>query len=179
MIASRTRHCLSSASVVIAGSREDESFSMPITLLTCSSLEIMFNRTSGKSSFSICRKIGKRWLIVSFLPKMGANPLISDPRAARTCCEESVTSSSTLGMISFSKVSRSTSAQKPGICFAMALLTSASVSLRSLTKAGTRSRLITSSSTAFAIFSKRSATMYRTRQLRSSNRLRRAFRSTP
>jgi hypothetical protein len=42
----------------------------------------------------------------------------------------------------------------PGICPAIALRTSASVSLRSLTNAGTRSRLTTSSSTAFAIWTR-------------------------
>lgn len=38
---------------------------------------------------------------------------------------------------------------------------------------------MTSSSTAFAIFSNRSATMYRTLQLLSSNKLLNAFSSTP
>jgi len=75
-----------------------------------------------------------------------------------------------LGITSWRRVSRSKRAQNPsyvsqvakicvpdrslpGICPAIAVRTSASVSLSNLTKAGTRSRLTTSSSTAFAICS--------------------------
>src|ERR1035438_8646740 len=54
-------------------------------------------------------------------------------------------------MMSLSRVVLSTSLQKPGICPAIAVRTSASVSFRSFTKAGTRSLVTTSSSTAFAI----------------------------
>lgn len=87
----------------------------------------------------------------SCLPKIGASPLIWVPRAARTCWDGSETRSSTELMISLRSVSRSTRLQKPGIWPAIAVRTSASLSLRSLTKAGTKSRDTTSSSTALAI----------------------------
>lgn len=90
----------------------------------------------------------------SCLPKMGASPLIWVPRAARTCCEVSETKSSTELIMSLRRTFRSTSAQKPGICPAIAVRTSASLSLSSLTNAGTRSRETTSSSTALAIYSR-------------------------
>ena len=145
----------------------------------------MCNRTSGNSSLSIWRNIGKRWEIVlgvcqhhrlnecdtegaySSLPRIGASPLIWVPSAALTCCEVSETKSSMLVMISFKRVSRSSNVQKPihvsrneafsqrgskpGIWPAIAVRTSASLSLRSFTKAGTRSLDTVSSSTAFAI----------------------------
>lgn len=106
----------------------------------------------------------------SSLPRIGAKPLICVPKAARTCWEVSDTKSSMLVIISLSNVSRSSSPQKPeqnkrsilpdacrgprdlpGICPAMAVRTSASVSFNSFTNAGTRSRVTVSSSTAFAI----------------------------
>lgn len=84
-----------------------------------------------------------------------------------------------LAMISLRRVSLSKSVQKPGIWLAIAVLTSASLSFNNFTKAGTRSRVTTSSLTAFAIFSNFSATIYLTLQLLSSNRLRRAVSKTP
>lgn len=91
----------------------------------------MCSRTSGNSSLSICRNIGRRCAIVllvisdhwrttslytySSLPNMGARPLICVPKAARTCWDESETRSSTLDMISFRSVSRSSKPQKPCI----------------------------------------------------------------
>lgn len=51
----------------------------------------------------------------SCLPRIGANPLICVPKAARTCCELSDTRSSTLPIMSLSRVDRSTKAQNPGI----------------------------------------------------------------
>ena len=71
MMANRTRHCLSSASWTIAGSRDCERSSIPMTVhkklvgisqetresimpwLTNSSLEMICKRTSGNSSLSI------------------------------------------------------------------------------------------------------------------------------
>ena len=81
IMASLTRHCLSSASWTIAGRSDCERSSMPITnyvrseiihryfenyapWLTSSSFEMMWRRTSGNSSFSIWRNIGRRWSIV-------------------------------------------------------------------------------------------------------------------
>ena len=109
-------------------------------------------------------------IVYSSLPRIGAKPLICVPKAARTCWEVSDTKSSMLVIISLSNVSRSSSPQKPGqnersvlsdgrhgckdlpgICPAMAVRTSASVSFNSFTNAGTRSRVTVSSSTAFAI----------------------------
>ena len=49
----------------------------------------------------------------SSLPRIGARPLICVPRAARTCCDVSETKSSTLVIISLSRVSLSNSPQKP------------------------------------------------------------------
>ena len=76
MIANRTLHCLSSASCMMAGRRCSDRGLIPITvngqsmgrdraalytpLFTSSSLEMMCNRTSGKSSLSICWNIGSR-----------------------------------------------------------------------------------------------------------------------
>lgn len=110
--------------------------------------EEVFGGSSTRSAFEPKQSYGVSY---SCLPKIGARPLIWLPKEARTCCEESETSSSTAGMISWSRVSLSTSAQKPGIWPAIAVRTSASVSFRNLMKAGTRSRLTTSSSTALAI----------------------------
>ena len=76
MIACRTRHDLSSASSTMAGKRLSASSWIPMTeenqiralgfrelntegnkpSLTCSSLLMMFSRTSGNSSFSRCKK---------------------------------------------------------------------------------------------------------------------------
>lgn len=82
MMANRTRHCLSSANCTMAGSSDCDRSSIPMTeensapitdhwpgevdspLLTSSSFEIMWRRTSGNSSFSICKNIGKRCAIV-------------------------------------------------------------------------------------------------------------------
>lgn len=100
MIARRTRHCLSSASWTMAGRRDCDKSSIPITRriqkmkakgetisasdtlrrdlrrgggttkgtpsLTSSSLEIICKRTSGNSSFSICRNMGRRCAIVLY-----------------------------------------------------------------------------------------------------------------
>lgn len=151
---------------------------------------MMCRRTSGNSSLSICRNIGRRCAIVlkcekilsialsklqrqrfthSSFPRMGASPLICVPREALTCWEPSLTKSSTAPMISSKRVWRSSNPQNPtfhltylslwlnngvkwlpGICPATAVRTSASESFKSLTKAGTRSRLTMSSPTAFA-----------------------------
>ena len=103
----------------------------------------------------------------SSLPSIGASPLICVPSAARTCWEVSETKSSILVIISLSSVSLSMSLQKPaslstylrvsqhykpGIWPVIAVRTSASLSFRSLTNAGTRSLVRVSSSTTSAIF---------------------------
>lgn len=87
MMARRTRHCLSSANSTIAGSNDCDKRSIPITvpsvadgepsqsdveqfneggvpLLTASSFEMMFRRTSGNSSFKSVRNRGSRCSIV-------------------------------------------------------------------------------------------------------------------
>jgi hypothetical protein len=50
----------------------------------------------------------------SSFPRIGASPLIWVPSAARTCCDWSDTNSSMLGITSWRRVSRSSTAQKPG-----------------------------------------------------------------
>lgn len=85
MMARRTRHCLSSARLTMAGSSETDRGSMPMTFkslayqgfsrfhgmghsfvpwLTSSSFEMMWSLTSGNSSLSIWRNMGRRWSIV-------------------------------------------------------------------------------------------------------------------
>ena len=71
MIASRTLHLVSSASSTMAGRRDCESCWIPITSLTQSKLEMIFNLTSGHSSFNWARNNGRRcsivlWKIVTF-----------------------------------------------------------------------------------------------------------------
>jgi hypothetical protein len=56
-----------------------------------------------------------RNLTYSSLPRIGASPLICVPRAARTCCDWSETSSSMLGITSWRRVSGSSKAQKPAL----------------------------------------------------------------
>lgn len=106
--------------------------------LTSSNFEIICRRTSGNSSLSICKNIGRRCAIVltekksqyglltlgfdkyekvthSSFPRIGASPLIWVPRAALTCCEASLTKSSTAPIISSRRVWRSSKPQKPVI----------------------------------------------------------------
>ena len=64
IIASLTRHLVSSASSTMAGSRDWESCWIPMTSLTQSKLEMMFNRTSGHSSLSWDRKSGNKCSMV-------------------------------------------------------------------------------------------------------------------
>lgn len=60
MIASLTLHLVSSASSTMAGNKLWESCVIPITSLTQSRLEIMFNLTSGHSSFNCERNSGSK-----------------------------------------------------------------------------------------------------------------------
>eukprot|EP01139_Manchomonas_bermudensis_P007002 Amastigsp_a179038_389.p4 type:complete len:147 gc:universal Amastigsp_a179038_389:1406-966(-) len=99
MIARRTRHCESSASSITAGSSDCESRSIPMTSLTASSLEMMFKRTSEKSSLSSWRKIGSKCSIVAAFPRMVDMPMITDASEARTCCDASTTKSLMHGKI--------------------------------------------------------------------------------
>ena len=69
MIAILTLQCLSSASSTMAGSSDLDSRSMPITLFTSSSLLMMDRRTSGNSSLSSWRKMGRRCSMVAALPR--------------------------------------------------------------------------------------------------------------
>lgn len=64
IIANRTLHCLSPASSTIAGRRDWDSKSIPITVLTFSILAMIFKRTSEASSFSRDKKSGTRCSIV-------------------------------------------------------------------------------------------------------------------
>lgn len=68
-----------------------------VPVLTCSNLLMMFNLTSGNSSFKRCRKRGKRCSLVGSFPNKGAKPLIWSANAARTCCDLSFTRSRTQG----------------------------------------------------------------------------------
>lgn len=120
-------------------------------MFTVSNLLMMFNLTSGKSSFRRCKKRGRRCSIVTSLPSKGARPLIWLARAARTCCEVSWDRSRTQGTMRARMTSLSRSLEKPkdgqdgafcealrvlcspGICDAAAERTSASLSFRSCT----------------------------------------------
>lgn len=134
----------------------------------------MWSLTSGNSSLSMERNMGSRCSIVlapkvrwrarrldcnrayASFPRIGASPLIWVPKAALTCWEVSDTRPSMPPMMLSSSTLRSTRAQKPGIWPAMAVRASASLSLSNLMNAGTRSLETTSSSTAFAIYSRTS-----------------------
>ena len=87
IIACLTLHCLSSANSNMAGKRAFDKYSTPITSFTNCNLEMMFNLTSGNSSFNNCKKIGNKFSIVSSLPSNGANPDNSVATAALTCCD--------------------------------------------------------------------------------------------
>ena len=64
MIANLTLHLVSSASSTMAGRRDWDNCWIPITSLTQSKLEMIFNLTSGHSSFSWLRKSGSKCSIV-------------------------------------------------------------------------------------------------------------------
>jgi hypothetical protein len=81
--------------------------------LTVSSLLIIFNLTSGKSSFRRCRNNGSRCSMVGSLLNNGASPLIWVASAARTCCEESCERSRTHGTIRARITSLSRSLENP------------------------------------------------------------------
>mmetsp|Transcript_18894 Transcript_18894/g.46381 ORF Transcript_18894/g.46381 Transcript_18894/m.46381 type:complete len:212 (-) Transcript_18894:905-1540(-) len=144
MIARRTRHCLSSASSIMAGSSDCDSESTPMTLFTLSSLLIMLSRASWCSSLSSERKSGTSCSIVWFLPKTGASPMMTDASAARTCCDGSTARSRTHGIRCCSVTSTLTRSQKPVTLKAAAVRTSGSESLRNLTSAPVISASITS-----------------------------------
>eukprot|EP00123_Amoebidium_parasiticum_P015460 comp22982_c0_seq1/m.36571 comp22982_c0_seq1/g.36571 ORF comp22982_c0_seq1/g.36571 comp22982_c0_seq1/m.36571 type:complete len:305 (+) comp22982_c0_seq1:1001-1915(+) len=173
MMARRTRHCLSSASSTMAGRSACDSSSIPTTLFTASSFEMIFKRTSGNSSFNNCRNRGMSWSMVFCLPRTVDRFMIFFARAARTCWLESTTSSLTAGSTSRMAVSSRTSAgrlrQKSGTCCAAAVLTSASGSLSSLMNAGIRSALEISGPSSSCSWTNLSAAMYRTRQALSAS----------
>lgn len=72
---------------------------MPMTSFTQSRLEMMFNRTSGHSSFSCERKSGSRCSMVLCLPSIGLRPIMTEASADLTCWLGSPTSSFTNGRI--------------------------------------------------------------------------------
>lgn len=146
---------------------------------------MIFNRTSGNSSRSIVKNIGRRCeIVLAYVSTTQArgpahgNVLVFPENRGQPADLGAKSSSNMLGLIrdellyarhdllekslaleqsaeAYMTVSAGQACVRqrssPGICPAIALRTSASVSLRSLTKAGTKSRLTTSSSTAFAI----------------------------
>jgi len=134
IIAKRTLHCLSSASSTIAGSKDWDNNSIPITLLTKSNLDIIFKRTSGISSFNNCKNNGNKFSIVDSFPNNGANPPILRANEPRTCCDESVTKFFKHGKTLLRIVSFVMKAQKPEIWVEAAVLTSGSLSLKKLMK---------------------------------------------
>mmetsp|Transcript_16931 Transcript_16931/g.52933 ORF Transcript_16931/g.52933 Transcript_16931/m.52933 type:complete len:224 (+) Transcript_16931:348-1019(+) len=148
IICRRTRQFLSSASVITAGSRLCCSGPMPSTLFTPSMLEMTLRRTSGKSSLSSSRKRSCRCLTVSSLPNCGARPVMDEARPARTCWLPSVVSALRQGTTSAMTSAFSSLAATGEITLAAAVRTSASLSLRSLTKAGARAVLVTSGPSA-------------------------------
>lgn len=63
MIVCRTRHWWSSVRLTMAGRREAESWSIPITSTITSSLEMTFSRTSEDSSRRSWRSKGRTWIV--------------------------------------------------------------------------------------------------------------------
>jgi len=126
---------------------------IPITSLTQSRLEIMFNRTSGHSSFSCDKKRGSKCSIVLCLPSMGLRPIMTDASADLTCWLGSATNSFTNGRIFVMMIDscwyESKFWQKSRTLCAAAARTSASVSFNSDWNAGTRSDFVISWPTAF------------------------------
>mmetsp|Transcript_8008 Transcript_8008/g.21230 ORF Transcript_8008/g.21230 Transcript_8008/m.21230 type:complete len:380 (-) Transcript_8008:390-1529(-) len=175
MIASRTRQFLSSARSTMAGRSSLARRSIPITNDTLSRREMTFKRTSGNSSFKSTSTSSTTSRTVMSTPTSGARPITFDAKAARTCCEGSVTSSRTAGRISRttrsippslfgSDLVATTSRVVSATRNAAAVRTSASPSFRSRMKAGKRSSRVATGPTASLRATSLSATMYRTRQ---------------
>ncbi|KAH3687372.1 hypothetical protein WICPIJ_001649 [Wickerhamomyces pijperi] len=80
MMASLTLHCLSLANSEMAGNKESANRSIPITSLTIFNLEMMFNFTSGNSSFNMVRNIGSKFLMTMSFGSNGVKPVISEAR---------------------------------------------------------------------------------------------------
>ena len=134
MMASLTRQCLSSARATMAGSRFFCSSWIPMILLTLSRLLMMFSLTSGYSSLSRVKIIGRTFTsTVLALSKMGEMAMTTVAMAARTCCEVSLESSVRDGRISLRVRLPPTKLQKSPAFPAAATRTSASLSLNSLT----------------------------------------------
>mmetsp|Transcript_24732 Transcript_24732/g.62465 ORF Transcript_24732/g.62465 Transcript_24732/m.62465 type:complete len:212 (-) Transcript_24732:866-1501(-) len=146
IMARRTRHCLSSASSMIAGSSDCDRESTPMTWLTLSSLEMMLSLASWCSSLSSDRNSGTSCSIVWFFPSTGASPMMTLASAARTWCEESTARSRAQGIKCCSVTPTDTLSQKPVTLNAAAVRTSGSESLRNLTRAA----VISLSTTALA-----------------------------
>mmetsp|Transcript_22927 Transcript_22927/g.74696 ORF Transcript_22927/g.74696 Transcript_22927/m.74696 type:complete len:332 (-) Transcript_22927:495-1490(-) len=167
MMARRTRQCRSSARSTMAGRSDWERRSTPITWFTWSSFEMMLRRTSGNSSLRRTRKMGRSWSMVAALPRTGARPMMTEASAERTCCDVSEESSRTTGRICPSAWSAPipslTSPQNCATLPALAMRTSASVSLSRRTYAGNSSARTSSIPTASHMSYSCCATMYRTR----------------
>mmetsp|Transcript_9169 Transcript_9169/g.15667 ORF Transcript_9169/g.15667 Transcript_9169/m.15667 type:complete len:220 (-) Transcript_9169:838-1497(-) len=160
MMARRTRHWRSRASSTMAGRRDWERSSMPMSLLTSSSLEMMLRRTSGKSSLRRMRKMSRRYLRVFSRPRMGASPMITEASEERTCCDESVARSLTHGMMSeTTSVSSGSNLQKSVTFLADTVRTSGSGSRKRVAKVATTSDKRISGPKAWAILEMRLATM--------------------
>ena len=138
IIASRTRHLLSSASSTMAGKSDCDSCWIPMTSLTQSRLEMILSLTSGHSSLSWLKNKGRRCSMVLFFPKIGDNPMITDAKADLTCWLASTTRSCTHGrmfvMMTVSWTFLSRFWQKSRTLCDAAALTSASQSFNKLCK---------------------------------------------
>mmetsp|Transcript_18026 Transcript_18026/g.37130 ORF Transcript_18026/g.37130 Transcript_18026/m.37130 type:complete len:252 (-) Transcript_18026:715-1470(-) len=165
MMASLTRQCLSSAKATIAGKRFFWSSWIPMMLLTSWRLLMIFSLTSGYSSLSRVRMIGRTLAsTVSAFPKMGEITMTTVAMAARTCCEVSLESSVRAGRISFRDSGPPTKLQNSAAFPAAATRTSASLSFKSFTYSGTSSLIVTSSPITSHSSYTCCATMYRTLQ---------------
>mmetsp|Transcript_45798 Transcript_45798/g.118354 ORF Transcript_45798/g.118354 Transcript_45798/m.118354 type:complete len:211 (+) Transcript_45798:581-1213(+) len=161
-----TRHFLSSASSKMAGRRALASISGPITPDSLSRRDMMFNLTSENSSFSRETKMGTRTSTVMSSSKTFGSPIKAPARAARTCCELSWVrlSSFNTGKMARTAASFPTSSPTESILFAAAVRTSASLSFKRPTYAGSKSLITTPISTPFDKLHISSATMYLTLQ---------------
>mmetsp|Transcript_35119 Transcript_35119/g.65069 ORF Transcript_35119/g.65069 Transcript_35119/m.65069 type:complete len:212 (+) Transcript_35119:491-1126(+) len=132
-IASRILHFLSRASSSIAGIRDCDNSSIPMTSFTASSLEMTFRRTSGSSSLSNWRNWGSRNSSATSFGAHLARAMITEAKAARVYWQSSLASAS-IGFMSFSVVNFfPISAPTPATFWAAAVRTSASPSCRSWT----------------------------------------------
>ena len=142
IIASRTLHFWSSANSTIAGRRDCDNCWIPMTSFTQSRFEMIFNLTSGHSSFSWLKNKGRRCSMVLFFPRMGDKPMMTDAKADFTCWFASTTRSCTQGkmlvIITVSCTPLSRFWQKSRTLCEAAALTSASQSFSKLWKINSR-----------------------------------------